>query len=52
MDNTMVDMAVNPELVVYHLDRITAIRCEAAKRYASAGFDILGWAMMFLHSLA
>lgn len=41
MDNFMIDMVMNPELANYHLDRIEGIRCEFAKRYASAGCDVL-----------
>ena len=41
MDNFMVDMAINPELANYHLDRITAIRCVMAEKFAAAGADVL-----------
>lgn len=41
MEQFMVDMAINPELANYHLDRITQNRCEFAKRYAKAGCDVL-----------
>lgn len=41
MENFMIDMVMNPEIAVYHMDRITAIRCEFAQRYAEAGFDVL-----------
>ncbi len=41
MDNFMMDMVLNPDLANAHLDRITAIRCESAKRYAAAGCDVL-----------
>jgi uroporphyrinogen decarboxylase len=41
MDELMVDMLLNPELANYHLDRITEIRCEFARRYAEADIDML-----------
>lgn len=41
MEQFMIDLIVNPELAEYHLDRITAIRCELARRYAGAGCDVL-----------
>jgi uroporphyrinogen decarboxylase len=41
MDAFMMDMMAEPELAEYHLDRITEIRCEMAKRYALAGADEL-----------
>jgi uroporphyrinogen decarboxylase len=41
MDNFLIDLIMNPELAIYHLDRITAIRCEMAGRYAAAGSDVL-----------
>lgn len=41
MDNFMVDMVLNPDLANYHLDRITSVKCEIAKRYARTGCDIL-----------
>jgi len=41
MENFMMDMLDKPELVTYHLDRITAVRCEFARRYAKSGTDVL-----------
>ncbi|MFY9176054.1 MAG: uroporphyrinogen decarboxylase family protein [Caldicoprobacterales bacterium] len=41
MDQFMVDLMMQPELACYHMDRITHIRCECARRYARAGVDIL-----------
>lgn len=41
MDIFMIDMLANPELANYHLDRITEIRCEMARRYAQCEVDIL-----------
>ena len=41
MDSFMIDLIANPELACYHMDRITQIRCEFAKRYAQSGVDIL-----------
>ena len=35
------DMAFNPPFAEYLLDRITAIRCFQARRYAAAGVDLL-----------
>jgi len=41
METFLMDLLLNPDLANYHLDRITAIRCEMAKRYAAAGCDVL-----------
>ena len=41
MDSFMMDMIDEPELANYHLDRITEIRCEGARRYAAAGVDVI-----------
>jgi uroporphyrinogen decarboxylase len=41
MDRLLIDMAMEPELAEYHLDRITEIRCDMARRFAKAGCDIL-----------
>jgi len=41
MDQFMVDLITDPELACYHMDRITDIRCECARRYAQAGVDVL-----------
>jgi len=41
MEELMIDMIEEAELANYHLERITEIRCEFARRYASAGFDII-----------
>jgi uroporphyrinogen decarboxylase len=41
MERFMIDMLTAPELASYHMDRITDIRCECARRYAYAGVDIL-----------
>jgi len=41
MDQFMLDMVLYPDLANYHLDRITEIKCEWAKRYAQAGVDVL-----------
>jgi len=41
MDNLMIDMVMNPDLANYHMDRITEIRCEFARRYTQAGIDLL-----------
>ena len=41
MERLMIDMAEEPELAHYHFDRVTEVRCEFARRYASAGFDII-----------
>ena len=41
MENFMIDMVINPELALYHLDKITEIRCEMAKRYAESEVDVL-----------
>jgi uroporphyrinogen decarboxylase len=41
MEQFMIDLIVNPDLAEYHLDRITAIRCQLAGRYAGAGCDVL-----------
>lgn len=37
----MIDLITESELACYHMDRITEIRCESARRYAKAGVDIL-----------
>jgi uroporphyrinogen decarboxylase len=42
MEGFLVDMVLYPELTNYQLDRVGAIRCEFARRYAAAGCDILG----------
>ena len=41
MEELFVDFLTQPELAVYHIDRITEIRVESAKRYALAGVDVL-----------
>ena len=41
METFLMDLLLNPDLANYHLDRITEIRCEMAKRYAAAGCDVL-----------
>lgn len=41
MDNFMVDMMTEPEIVKYHLDRITEIREYGAVKYAEAGVDVI-----------
>jgi uroporphyrinogen decarboxylase len=41
MEAFMVDMIEEPAFAHYHLDRITAVRAEFAKRYAEMGFDML-----------
>lgn len=41
METFMIDMALNPDLAAYHLDRITSARVEFARRYAAAGCDVL-----------
>jgi uroporphyrinogen decarboxylase len=41
METFLMDLLLNPDLANYHLDRITAIRCEMAERYAAAGCDVL-----------
>jgi uroporphyrinogen decarboxylase len=41
METFLMDLILNPDLVIYHLDRITTIRCELAQRYAAAGCDVL-----------
>ena len=41
METFLMDLLLNPDLAKYHLDRITAIRCEMAKRYADASCDVL-----------
>jgi uroporphyrinogen decarboxylase len=41
MENFMMDMVLNEEMACYHMDRITEIRCELARRYAASGCDIL-----------
>jgi len=41
LENLLSDMILNHEMVEYHLDRITGIRCEMAREYALAGVDVL-----------
>jgi uroporphyrinogen decarboxylase len=41
MPELFYDIIFNPPLVEYLLDRITAIRCFQARRYAAAGVDLL-----------
>jgi len=41
MEELFSDIAFRPALAEYHLDRITAIRCFQARRYAEAGVDML-----------
>jgi len=41
MEQLMSDMILEPELAVYHLDRITEISCYRAKQFALAGVDII-----------
>jgi uroporphyrinogen decarboxylase len=40
METFLMDLLLHPELAAYHLDRITAIRCAMAERYAEAGCDV------------
>jgi uroporphyrinogen decarboxylase len=41
MENVLVDLVPGFGLAEWHLDRITGIRCEMARRYAGAGVDVL-----------
>ena len=41
MEDFMVDMVEEPEIAAFHMDRISAIACEKAGRYAKAGCDVL-----------
>jgi uroporphyrinogen decarboxylase len=41
MDTFMMDLLTEPELANYHLDRITEIRCNHAKKFAECGVDVL-----------
>lgn len=41
MEQTLMDMYLNEDLLNYHLDRITSIRCKQAKIIASSGADII-----------
>lgn len=41
MDIFMMDLLSEPELAEYHLDRITEIRCNHAKKFAQCGVDVL-----------
>ena len=41
MDTFMMDLLTEPELVNYHLDRITEIRCNHARKFAECGVDVL-----------
>ena len=41
METFLMDLVDHPDWVTYHLDRITDIRCECARRYAAAGCDVL-----------
>jgi uroporphyrinogen decarboxylase len=41
METFLTDLLLHPDLAEYHLERITAIRCAMAERYASAGCDVL-----------
>ena len=41
METFLMDLLANPDLAHYHLDRITAIACENARRYAAAGSDVI-----------
>lgn len=41
MENFMADMVLEPEIAGYHMDRITAVREETARRYAETGCDVL-----------
>lgn len=41
MEQLMSDMILNPELALYHLDRITEISIHRAKAFAKAGVDII-----------
>lgn len=41
MERFLIDMMTDPELACYHMDRITSIRCECARRYVMAGVDVL-----------
>jgi uroporphyrinogen decarboxylase len=41
MEEFMMDMYFESENCLYHLDRITTIRCEQARLYASSGIDVL-----------
>ncbi len=41
MTELFTDMSFNPEFAEYLLDRITAVRCFQAKRFAEAGVDLI-----------
>jgi len=41
MENMLMDMYLEEELLSYHLDRITEIRCIMAARFVKAGVDVL-----------
>ncbi|MCL2092769.1 MAG: uroporphyrinogen decarboxylase family protein [Treponema sp.] len=41
MEQFMIDLLTAPDLAEALLDRICTIRCETARRYAAAGYDVL-----------
>jgi uroporphyrinogen decarboxylase len=41
MDNLLVDMIMNEQMAIYHLDRITDIRCYCAGVAAKSGVDMI-----------
>lgn len=41
MEQFLMDMVLNKNLLEYHLDRITSIRCIQAKKMALSGIDVL-----------
>jgi len=41
MENFLMDMLTGEQTLKYHIQRITEIRCEQAKRFAAAGVDVL-----------
>lgn len=41
MEQFMIDLLTEPELAEYHLDKITSIRCDMARRFALSGVDVL-----------